>query len=592
MIYDNALRPATLLGLVLLVLALTAAVTWLGALLDPDTPSFEAPGLIVLGLALGCAVLSLLVVLHIRWVRVTMSALLHLSIVALALALYGVASEEEALGLKVFGVALFVGGAGLCAVGILVLHSRVMKADFAGEGLSPAEAAQRRPHTRRGVIAILAVLLLALAYGAWRVVPLLMAKPTIIVDYLAEANRLSKPSNYDPNLNAAPHYEKLFAEFVPLPEGLDDQCKAWPGDLSAQQLEVLRVWAPGNEAALGLLRKAAECPYWWRVYESSDGALSGIEIPELDQVRHCAWGVMLWAKYRAYQGDPEEALSHLACLHCLGVHWTEGGTLVEQLVGLALCDLSYDAVLAVLDYCQVDANTLKLTLTSFQGRLNRIEVPHFSGGEELYGYDSIQRSFTDDGNGDGRLIPGRLYETKKGRASLYTQPISYLDALWVSLNHPGRSETQSLFAEYFDCVADLARQSPWQLHAATTSYEEELQEMLEGNYYLRDGFTAIAQCIRLGWRGKADAHATVTMLAVLTYEAQKERLPQSLEELVEEGLLDCVPMDPYSDGPLVYRVTGEGFTLYSVGEDFLDDGGEPGEWDQFGADRVFWPVVP
>jgi hypothetical protein len=155
--------------------------------------------------------------------------------------------------------------------------------------------------------------------------------------------------------------------------------------------------------------------------------------------------------------------------------------------------------------------------------------------EELYGYDSIQRSFTDDGNGDGRLIPARLY--------------------------------------------------------ATTSYGEELQEMLEGNYYLRDGFTAIAQCIRLGWRGKADAHATVTMLAVLTYEAQKGRWPQSLEELVEEGLLERVPMDPYSDGPLVYRVTGEGFTLYSAGEDFLDDGGESGEWDQFGTDRVFWPVV-
>lgn len=84
MIYDNSLRPATLLGLVLLVLALTAAVTWFGALLDPDTLSFDAAGLIVLGLALGCAVLSLLVVLHIHWVRVTMSVLLHLSIVALS----------------------------------------------------------------------------------------------------------------------------------------------------------------------------------------------------------------------------------------------------------------------------------------------------------------------------------------------------------------------------------------------------------------------------------------------------------------------------------------------------------------------------
>jgi hypothetical membrane protein len=535
MIYDNSLRPSTLFGLVLLVLALTAAVTWLGALLDPDTLSFDPAGLIVLGLALGCAVLSLLVVLHIRWVRVTMSVLLHLSIVALALALCGVASEEEALGLKVFAVALFVGGAGLCAVGILVLHGRAMKADFAEEGISPAGAAQRRPRTRRVAIGILAVLLLVLAYSAWRVVPLLVAKPTITVDYLAEANRISRPADYDPNLNAAPHYEKLFAEFVPLPQELEEQWKMWPGDLSAEHRHALAAWAPENEEILGSLAAAAGCPYWWREYVSADGALSSIELPGLDTARRCVWGLLLLAKYHAYEGDAQKALSLLMQVHCLGEHWTLRSTLVEQLTGLAVCGLNYAAVRAVLDHGKPDAELLRPTLAFFRSRFDKIDVPRFGVVEELYGYDSIQRSFTDDGNGDGRLIPARLY--------------------------------------------------------ATTSYGEELQEMLEGNYYLRDGFTAIAQCIRLGWRGKADAHATVTMLAVLTYEAQKGRWPQSLEELVEEGLLERVPMDPYSDGPLVYRVTGEGFTLYSAGEDFLDDGGESGEWDQFGTDRVFWPVV-
>ena len=51
-------------------------------------------------------------------------------------------------------------------------------------------------------------------------------------------------------------------------------------------------------------------------------------------------------------------------------------------------------------------------------------------------------------------------------------------------------------------------------------------------------------------------------------------------------------MDPYSDEPLVYRVEGESFILYSVGEDFFDDGGIDVTWDQSqsGGDRVFWPV--
>lgn len=58
-------------------------------------------------------------------------------------------------------------------------------------------------------------------------------------------------------------------------------------------------------------------------------------------------------------------------------------------------------------------------------------------------------------------------------------------------------------------------------------------------------------------------------------------------------------MDPYSDRPLVYRGTDDGFLLYSVGENFADDGGVPGRdrnggpdpWRyQDNGDTVFWPI--
>jgi hypothetical protein len=66
-------------------------------------------------------------------------------------------------------------------------------------------------------------------------------------------------------------------------------------------------------------------------------------------------------------------------------------------------------------------------------------------------------------------------------------------------------------------------------------------------------------------------------------------------------LLSEVPIDPFSDQPLVYKKTDNGFTLYSVGYNFKDDGGVPGQyegtnknpqarrWTQYG-DVVFWPV--
>jgi hypothetical protein len=149
-----------------------------------------------------------------------------------------------------------------------------------------------------------------------------------------------------------------------------------------------------------------------------------------------------------------------------------------------------------------------------------------------------------------------------------------------------------LFGQYFEKVKVLAQQSPWQLHAACTSHEEELDELLEGNYYLHDGFLSIAQCIGVGWRDRAHGRATVAVLSILAYQAEKGGLPGSLAEVVTAGYLNSLPMDPYSDGPLVYKVVDDDFLLYSVGEDFTDDGGvyPVDDWDVFVGDYVFWPV--
>jgi len=61
--------------------------------------------------------------------------------------------------------------------------------------------------------------------------------------------------------------------------------------------------------------------------------------------------------------------------------------------------------------------------------------------------------------------------------------------------------------------------------------------------------------------------------------------------------LKALPIDPFSDKPLVYRRTEDGFILYSVGPNFEDDGGVVGKdekgrvkmWADEG-DAVFWPV--
>ncbi len=71
--------------------------------------------------------------------------------------------------------------------------------------------------------------------------------------------------------------------------------------------------------------------------------------------------------------------------------------------------------------------------------------------------------------------------------------------------------------------------------------------------------------------------------AVERYQRKHQSLPPTLEALVPQ-FLDAIPQDPLSGQPLKYRIRGEGYVVYGVGEDGTDDGGQepqkkPSGWD-------------
>jgi hypothetical protein len=63
-------------------------------------------------------------------------------------------------------------------------------------------------------------------------------------------------------------------------------------------------------------------------------------------------------------------------------------------------------------------------------------------------------------------------------------------------------------------------------------------------------------------------------LSILRWRAAHEgKLPDSLSELVPD-MLPAIPKDPFDEQPLRYRRLPQGFTVYSVGPDFTDNGGQ------------------
>jgi len=102
---------------------------------------------------------------------------------------------------------------------------------------------------------------------------------------------------------------------------------------------------------------------------------------------------------------------------------------------------------------------------------------------------------------------------------------------------------------------------------------------------------------QIAYRYKLYTDALITVTALLRYQQDKGQYPQDLDKLVTAGYLKNLPMDCFSDKPLVYKKTGDDFLLYSYGPDCIDDGGKPAYnregkyqmWPNEDGDAIFWP---
>ncbi len=71
---------------------------------------------------------------------------------------------------------------------------------------------------------------------------------------------------------------------------------------------------------------------------------------------------------------------------------------------------------------------------------------------------------------------------------------------------------------------------------------------------------------------RAETALTQILLAAQRYKTGHGQYPETMAQVRSVGLAD-IPMDPFSDRDFVYKRTAKGFTVYSVGPDFTDDGG-------------------
>jgi len=414
------------------------------------------------------------------------------------------------------------------------------------------------------------------------------------IDYVSQFNEISKPSNYDPNNNAANYYENAFGLFVEQPTNLSKlDIKAWPKDLTKEKQVLFGNWLSANSDAIGQLKLGAQKPYYWAEYHGR--SMWDVSLPNLKQGRALTYAICLRAKNNAAKGYSEEAFSDLLIGYRFSKHLSGTKTLIEQLVGLAIESLLAETGLQIIDNTkeELDPKVLKRFQENLQSLSFEKSLLDLTG-EKLNFHEAIQMTFTDDGKGDG-YIPQVSVEQM-------ADPPPYLRALsmesmsddqkksWAKLR---RQETAEQADNVFEYLNSMRHKTPAQLNNEGINLQKAIAEMTNSNPLILLLMPAIDRCLQISHRSRAEINGLIATLALFRYKADKGIFPDTLQELISAKYIERLAIDPYSNATMVYKRIGNNFALYSLGADFDDDGGMPSKWGEGeqGGDHVFWPVM-
>jgi len=100
---------------------------------------------------------------------------------------------------------------------------------------------------------------------------------------------------------------------------------------------------------------------------------------------------------------------------------------------------------------------------------------------------------------------------------------------------------------------------------AETAAEHKVKATYELNAILMPVFSEVIQKVQ---QDETQRRLREGMLALFFYRMRNGRFPASLSALSSPSLID-----PFNDQPLHYRRIANGFILYSVGPDLIDNGG-------------------
>lgn len=283
------------------------------------------------------------------------------------------------------------------------------------------------------------------------------------------------------------------------------------------------------------------------------------KLPHLAQLRRLCYLLCTRAIIDARDGKAAEAMRSVARAYQVAGALHDEPLLISLLVRIAIlrsASLALREVTTLTDPAPADVQTLAAVLTQVDLQAQTLQAMKAERAAGLWAFDHVRKgglaalAELDDQigppQGDLQAAASRLAYLGWGMAA---DEIAFLD----------RMERQIQAAHL-----------PWR--DPRSRLPNTTDDLPRNALLTRMILPALGSVGKARDRGLADLAGSRALLALLAYRGEHGAYPRALSELAVQPSL---PLDPFSGQALVYRQAGQGFLLYSVGEDLTDDGGRP-----------------
>ncbi len=416
-----------------------------------------------------------------------------------------------------------------------------------------------------------------------------MAPPPVSGNYFQELNDFARHSLSDKsNLPSAGTSEKP-GEDERLEKQLDKACgHAW---VKADDLLLYR-WLEANQKPLELVAQASMRPRRFDplIPPDDSNCLFYVELPIVHMSRALADAFAARALLRLGGGDVDKACDDLMTIHRLARQVGAGDRpVLEGLVGQSIDMIAYRVSVAVLRTGRLSSAQLQRMRTQL-ARLGKAanladDIDHW---ERLSVCDAVADISRHGFEPVIALVGGppvkeesTLERWRKQTAlavvdwdSVLRSSNSWFDRIVAVLKKPGVERRLAVRELKHELKVFTAEQKPADILANASKDGKRAMSDLAAKATI--GLLAPGFDFAASHSDKSEMALETERLgfAIAAFDADNGRLPVKLEELTPK-YADTIPVDCFSDEPLIYRPSGRGYLLYSVGFNVRDDGGPP-----------------